>query len=291
MTNIEYERMMYEARIARADFTKSWYINSIQLLEKNNIIPKVFCDFGCSAGEFIQLMKKNYPNLVAFGADVIEEPLNHLKALGIRGFVIDGNSVKSLPSEYRDKFDLVSCLASVEHVTDADSYIQILNYALKPSGYCLLSIPNIVYGKYWWHAVRGGIPWKEGHHYRFWNLARLKQYTVLNGFRIVDCNHIWGDQIWRRISRVLKLIGFQKKRMDNSLTNNLGIIEFVFLLEKDIKFTPIGVAENLHSNLLIPEINKKHMKDRIYKELFERSCISKMTLDKLFRVISDAHSN
>ncbi len=287
MDNKNYERTMFQARISNRVFNKKWFKRSLALMGKYQVYPKTFCDFGCSAGEFIEIVKKKFPTADVFGADVLEEPIKHLESKGFDGFVFDGNIKASLPKKYEGKFDVVSCLASIEHVMDVDSYIQILYHSLQSSGLALLSSPNIVYGQYWWHAVKGGIPWKEGHHYRFWNLARIKQHIVLNGFKIVDENHIIGHRNWLRLSKLLVLIGLQKNRGDNALARNIAIQELVFLLRKDDKFTPIGVAEYHHAGVDVPSENREYMKSVISRELVDNKCIGHATFKLLCDIIGN----
>ena len=280
----KYEQFMSSYRVQHRTFEKKWFRNAIELIRKHNILHQnsKVVDYGCGALEFLELLQSNFKINHAYGGDIIViEPIKELgDSLGINLFEFDGEDINSTRKEFETFFDFSSCLETLEHVFDVDSFMQIIYKNTKDKGYFILSVPNIIWLKYYLHALKGGIPYKEGHHVRFFNLARIKQYIIQNGFSIIDQNHVAGSRF--------RNFFYKRKKNDKSLLKNISMKQIVFLTQKDKNFFPIGVAESHHNKERFLEINgeqKKYMLNKIKNELLKTNCISKRTYNYLKRLL------
>ena len=276
-----YEEKLADCRIHNNLLAeREWFLRAIKLIaEIKQLEGKRIADFGCSGCQFLTLLSNQITGEF-WGGDIATNAVTHATKLGFKGFYFNADDLTSLPEELIGYFDIVTCLESIEHVNDVDSYFQLLRKSLKPSGFAVITVPNIIFIKFWLHALKGGIPWKEGHHFRFFNRARIQQYIILNGFKVIRENH----QIPVK-ALPLKPLAYINKNNFNSLFNNLPIVDFGFLLQRDENFIPIGNSEHFHGDIEVPIKYVDYMKKSIQKNLVGKNCIGRQTKEYLFRLI------
>jgi len=118
--------------------------HSILDLERSSFIERYsdnydsgkFIDIGCGQGSLLR--KLNLPNLKKYGLDPIQNsdndgnnPVNF-----INGFI------ETYDVNHRDKFDIVSCISSLEHFYSPDIVLDKFHEMLNPDGMLFLEIPD-----------------------------------------------------------------------------------------------------------------------------------------------------
>jgi 2-polyprenyl-6-hydroxyphenyl methylase/3-demethylubiquinone-9 3-methyltransferase len=147
-------------------------------------------DIGCGAGlvaEPLARMGATVTGLDA-GADVIAVARDHADAMGL---AIDYRmgEVADLAAEAAARFDLVTCLEVVEHVTDVPAFLATIRRLVAPGGLLVFSTPNRTALS--WGVLIGGaervmklIP-EGGHHWtQFLTPDELTQKLAAAGFRV-----------------------------------------------------------------------------------------------------------
>lgn len=185
--------------------SKVWFIKSLELLKKRKITFKNVMDIGAGKGEFLELIRENFKIEGLFGIDYIDKNIKILKSKGIETFQIDLDNFEiNKYTHLKNKFDLVICLETIEHVFNTDRLFSFFNLILKEGGYLLISTPNTEsIGYKLFYFVRG-YPYGENHHVRFFTYKKLNQYAFFNGFDFIKSNNYFSFEIdiIKRISRL-----------------------------------------------------------------------------------------
>lgn len=141
-------------------------------------------DIGC--GQAIELQILNQYHYQVYG---LEYSKNYAKSIekntGISIFYGNLGNVNIKEK----KFGLITCLHSLEHIEEFQSYLIKFRKLLKKNGYLLISVPNFssfeskLFGKYWFHL---DIP---RHLYHFSEQFLTLQLSKI-GFRKIKSKHI-----------------------------------------------------------------------------------------------------
>ena len=98
-------------------------------------------DIGCGNGEFTVALKDTFGARELFGIDIGVEAIKQARERGIEMFDYDLN-MKPLPLE-SNMFNLVFAGEIIEHLMTPDNLLEEIWRVLKPSGYCIITTPNI----------------------------------------------------------------------------------------------------------------------------------------------------
>jgi len=148
-------------------------------------------DVGCGDGG---LLERNLGRFEAVhGIDVAANRVDRAGALSDgRVHVQVGNIDAGLP--YRDAaFDVVTCIAVLEHVFDPIALVHELARVLKPNGQLIVEVPNVAFLSRRVGLLFGKMPrtafnepgW-DGGHLHYFTFENLEQLLVDNGFRITS---------------------------------------------------------------------------------------------------------
>src|SRR3712207_1432630 len=98
-------------------------------------------DVGCWDGYFTQLVMRRIGADEAHGVDVNARSLAMAEAKGIKARQVD---INTRPLPYPDaSFDVVVCSEVIEHVFSPDDLLAELRRVLRPSGYAVITTPNL----------------------------------------------------------------------------------------------------------------------------------------------------
>lgn len=291
MTKVETDEFSYEDMMARERINSSLvrenHIKAVKTIGEFIVDGKQISliDFGASDGSLLNLVRDNYGTSIdSTAADVSELALEHMRKLGFKTVKFDAEDSQTFQKQFSNKFDFATCLESIEHVVDSDCYLNIINRSLKNTGKLFLTTPNIMGFKYWLHNIRGGIPWKEGHHVRFWNYARIMHYATMSGFRLVNEKHLTYGRFQSRGIATMAVIFevINSRKGFHSFSKNWPILNFGMLFEKDPDFLPIGVLfAQKRQPLYVNKKTREHMLRVIQTVLVENQVVQEDWLRKI----------
>lgn len=127
------------------------YLYAISLIDKKCCI----LDLGCSDGYGSFLMAKFSKETIALDIDkeTIEKAKKEYKVKGLK--FITGNA---LSLSWKGKFDMVVSLQLIEHLNDANLYLEQVKKVLNKNGIFILSTPNRLL-----RLSKGQKPWNKFH--------------------------------------------------------------------------------------------------------------------------------
>ncbi len=114
---------------------------ALTILTEMKIKAYRYLDLGCGNGEITGKVGKTVNAKEIYGADLDENALERAKDKGINVFALDLSKDK-IPLD-DNSVDLVTALEVVEHLVNPDHTLREVFRMLKPSGYALLSTPNL----------------------------------------------------------------------------------------------------------------------------------------------------
>ena len=161
---------------------------------------KRILDIGCGEGYMLRRLKDKFDEL--HGLDIAPSRLKEAKSKikEINSFKIskfkfvEGNADDHLPFP-NDFYDVIICIALIEHVYDIFFLVKEIYRVLKPDGYVIIEVPNLAYLKHRISLLLGFLPmtssaynWEEigwdGAHIHYFTLKRLCLLFESQGFRI-----------------------------------------------------------------------------------------------------------
>ena len=162
-------------------------------------------DLGCDDGEYTLKVAEKIGTSHVFGIDVVKESVEKANARGIDCYQADLDG--KIPFE-DDSFDAVCANQIIEHLSNTDDFIKEIHRVLKPSGYAVISTPNLAawhmiaflllawqphsadVSDYYFWAGRPHTPREESmggkmpHHRRLFVLRALKDLLQHHGFTV-----------------------------------------------------------------------------------------------------------
>lgn len=192
MSKLEHDTIAAEYREKINSYEKPWFKSCSALLEKVGFRELKCLDLCSGNGEYSEILRDRFGMQVTC-ADYVPSHLDQARKKGFSTISIDLDSeesaVKELAEEYKEKFDLVVSLATIEHVFNSDNLLQFSHNVLKPGGKLIINTPNISFIGFRLFSLFGGNrPFGEGHHVRFWDYRFLRTNLFFNGF-VVEYDH------------------------------------------------------------------------------------------------------
>ena len=161
---------------------------------------KRILDIGCANGHLLFILEDRFEEL--YGIDVSPSKIQEAKVKAKQLFSSKYAKFKFTEKnademfEYPDNFfDVVTCIASIEHIYDIFGLVREINRVLKPGGYVVAEVPNIAYLKFRFHLLLGKLPvtsspynWMEigwdGGHIHYFTMKSFCRLFESNGFQI-----------------------------------------------------------------------------------------------------------
>lgn len=141
-------------------------------------------DLGCGNGDFLNYLRKSNPQLSLTGIDLIANK----EAEEIH--FISGNI---LTAKLEQRYDVIVCLAVIEHVTGLRLFMQKVLDMCRPGGLIIIMTINdngLLYGlARLMKNFKYTIPYRrlyDKHHVNHFNVASLRCLAQLNGLSVID---------------------------------------------------------------------------------------------------------
>lgn len=154
------------------DYFRPWYVKAIKLLP-NKITGRVV-ELGSGNQELAHLTKTKIKNLtmvdITGGKGIIQTDFN-----------------QTLPFKAKSFSGAIS-LEVIEHLINHELFLKEIYRILKPSGWLIISTPNIAWWGYRLFLLIGRPPKKEGYHLRFFTHFSLVRLLSQLGFNIIKTN-------------------------------------------------------------------------------------------------------
>jgi 2-polyprenyl-3-methyl-5-hydroxy-6-metoxy-1,4-benzoquinol methylase/ribosomal protein L32 len=145
-------------------------------------------DVGCSTGRVLQLARTM--GFDAEGLDYSAWAVDHCRSLGFR------TTVGSLLGQWveGERFDVVHCSHTIEHVPDPVAYLMEMHRLLRPGGHLMLSFPNFdSFPRLCWQK-KWPIWCLDSHLWQF-SLSQMKNICRQLGYTIILTNSLHGYQL------------------------------------------------------------------------------------------------
>ena len=170
----------------------------IYIVDHINLADKQILDVGCGGGLLTEALAVR-GGLVT-GIDISEHLLHvadeHAKKANL-DITYTCTTVENFSSNHSNAFDVITCIAVMEHVYDIFSLAKEMFRVLKPGGYVVAEVPNIAYLKHRISLLLGLLPvtsspynWKEvgwdGGHIHYFTMRKFSLLFSSQGFRIEE---------------------------------------------------------------------------------------------------------
>jgi len=167
-------------------------IRTRRILPKITGTPAKILDAGCGRGVFSFLLAKKFPKATITAIDTDQEQLATNKIIAAKAklinIIFEHHDVASL--SFKEEFDTVLSVDSIEHIKDDVKALQCLADALKKGGILVLHVP--AYKRRWFFykfQTNFDVP---GHFRPGYNLDDVKQKISQTGLHINEAYYTYG---------------------------------------------------------------------------------------------------
>lgn len=218
-----YDEDYYERRgWPNYEYSPYWASLARKILDILPFVPQNMCDVGCAKGYLVHEFRKM--GIEAYGVDISDYALSRAFE-STRPFLMKTDLTKDDLPFANESFDLVTCLALIEHLPSLDHVLAELKRVLKVSGVILVTTPNPKY----WDLEHDTDPTHISiNDRRFW-----KEVFNSYGFDLKDAARLSRGRILKRFpfSRVTRRIAFLLSRL-NTADKGWGAGIYGFLATK-----------------------------------------------------------
>ncbi len=111
-------------------------IEKFVISENNNNLKII--DIGCGSGSVLSMLS-NFGEVL--GIDDNETALNFTRQNGFHNVKLINALHLSQELDFKNKFDLITCLDVIEHIDDDRFFLKEISQILKPGGHVLIAVP------------------------------------------------------------------------------------------------------------------------------------------------------
>lgn len=179
-TNI-WNKKITNIYTAKSD--KPWYSPALEMLkslgQKDFHGETTLVELGVGMGEFAHLVKESQLPYKYVGLDGSLRQIEVLNNDGFEAMEVDFENEIPLKS---NSVDIVVSLEVIEHIADAEYFVQEINRILKPGGILILSTPNVGFVLHRINYFLYAEVHQEGIHLRHFNKNKLTNMLYNNHF-------------------------------------------------------------------------------------------------------------
>jgi SAM-dependent methyltransferase len=203
---------------------KSWIDLRNKLIKILGNKPASILDVGCRTGDF----------LLHFDDDIHREGVelaeDFAQIARERGLVVYNDFIENI--RFNKKYDIVSCLAILEHLVDPNKFLDTINDLVEKDGLLVILVPTFECLKekilfllnIRWHMYR------PPEHLNFFSRSYLNEFMIRKGFYLVRREFTSGGLMNPFSSNILlrKIIGKIFYYYDRSPLNRLPIFDHMY---------------------------------------------------------------
>lgn len=154
-------------------------------------------EVGCGMGATLGYIRNKYYNSKVYGIE-IESSIAEIAKKYINNAVCGNIETMQLPYE-RASFDYVIFADVLEHLINPETVLKKIREYLKPSGYVLASIPNIMHYSVILDLLKGNFTYQDSGildktHMRFFTLKEIEKMFNRCGYRIVSISVSYDEE-------------------------------------------------------------------------------------------------
>ncbi len=209
---------------------ESWLSLKDNLIEALGKEPKNILDVGCRTGDFLM----HFDNSISReGVELADDYANIAKE---RGLTIYNDFIEEITFE--KKYDIVSCLAILEHLIEPIKFLNTVNDLVEDQGIILIMIPTfeclkekvLSFLKIRWHM------YEPPEHLNFYSKKYLDNFMIQNGFTLVKREFTSGGMInpFSSIKIFRKIFGKLFYFYDRSFFNRIPVFDHMYSIYKKI---------------------------------------------------------
>jgi ubiquinone/menaquinone biosynthesis C-methylase UbiE len=144
--------------------------------------PETIFDLGCGDGSQAEVLKKKIPNVAVAGCDISPTAVERASKRMDACYNLDIDK-SDLPEE-TESYDLVLCIAVLEHLYDVSHALKEINRILIPGKHALIQVPNITFWKFRLQILIGKLPYilADERHLHSFNKSFLLENLQQAGF-------------------------------------------------------------------------------------------------------------
>jgi SAM-dependent methyltransferase len=158
MTTHAYDEHYFATGCGRKYERNAWWLDFFQGIADNIIAeraPASVLDVGCAMGFLVEGFRNR--GVAAYGIDISEYALDEA-AEAVRPFVALGSATDPLPSAFPERFDLVTCIEVLEHLSPAEcdeavarmcALTDAVLFSSTPSDHAEVTHVNVQPPEYW----------------------------------------------------------------------------------------------------------------------------------------------
>lgn len=136
-------------------------------------------DIGCGTGKLMEELGR-YGEV--YGVDASQEAINFCRQRHL-GHLYKSKFPQISPKLHKKRFDLITCLDVIEHISDDKKAMQRISQLLKPNGKLIITVPAYSWLFSYWDKISG--------HHRRYSISRLLALLNHNDFRIVKISYLY----------------------------------------------------------------------------------------------------
>jgi SAM-dependent methyltransferase len=208
--------------------SKSWNHLKEKLICRLGKNPKSILDVGCRTGDFLMHFDEN---MIREGVELSEQ---YAKIGSQRGLSIFNNFLEKI--DFNRNYDIVSCLAILEHLINPLKFLNKLNGLVNSQGILIIMIPTYECLKE--QILRNmGLRWhmySPPEHLNFYSKYYLDGFMNQNGFTLIEREYTSGGSFnpFVSIKILKKIFGKVMVYFDRSIFNRIPIFDHMYSIYK-----------------------------------------------------------
>ena len=152
-------------------------------------------EIGCGSGATLAYIKKTFPNSTVYGIEYVEE----IASLADKDLNVLCGDVENMDFTYPiASFDYIICGDVIEHLKYPEMILEKLKQYMKPNGYLLCSIPNMMHAAVIYNLLRGDFTYNDS---GILDRTHLRFFTANEIIRMFERLNLKIVQILRRVDQ------------------------------------------------------------------------------------------